>query len=321
MLARLAAGVLTLWVVSVLVFAGTELLSGDAATAILGQTATPQSLAVVRKELGLDRPPHERYLSWVGGVLRGDFGHSLTVGSGGAAGGRGGTAVSTIIGDRLVNTLILTGVAALLTLPLAIGLGIWSATKPGSWTDSVISSTTLGLIALPEFVTGSALVLLFAIAWPLLPAVSFIGADDSIGSRVAALVLPVATLGAASIAHTSRMIRGSMIEALESDYVQMARLKGIPERRVVFRHALRNALVPSIQVIALTIAWLVGGVVVVEVVFDYPGIGQALASAVSTRDIPVVQAVSLAIAVVYVLVNLAADLATIMLTPKLRQGG
>jgi peptide/nickel transport system permease protein len=175
------------------------------------------------------------------------------------------------------------------------------------------------LIALPEFVTGSVLVLLFAIAWPLFPAVSVIGGADSIGSRIDALVLPVAALGAASIAQTSRMIRGSMIEALESDYVQMAWLKGIPERRVVFRHALRNALVPTIQVIALTVAWLVGGVVVVEVVFDYPGIGQALANAVSTRDIPVVQALSLVIAAVYVVVNLAADLATIMLTPKLRR--
>jgi peptide/nickel transport system permease protein len=318
-LRRLGAGIITLWVVSVLVFAGTEMLSGDAASAILGQTATPQSLAVVRDQLGLDRPAYERYASWIGGVVHGDFGRSLAVGSGGAVGSRGGVPVSTIIGDRLVNTLILTLLAALLTVPLGIALGIWSAIKPGSLIDSTISATTLGLIALPEFVTGSVLVLLFAIAWPLFPAVSVIGGADSIGSRIDALVLPVAALGAASIAQTSRMIRGSMIEALESDYVQMARLKGIPERRVVFRHALRNALVPTIQVIALTVAWLVGGVVVVEVVFDYPGIGQALANAVSTRDIPVVQALSLVIAAVYVVVNLAADLATIMLTPKLRR--
>ncbi len=316
---RLAWGFLTLWVVSVLVFAGTELISGDAATAILGQQAAdPQLVHAVRKNLGLDKPPVQRYFHWLGGVLRGDFGDSLTVGSM-ATGKNGAVPVTQLISNRLANSAILTGLAALITLPFAIGLGIAAAMRPGGLVDSVISHTTLGLVALPEFVTGTAFVLLFAIVWPLLPAVSFVSAGESLGTRATALVLPVLTLGAASIAHTARMIRGSMIEALESEYVQMARLKGMPERRVIFHHALRNALVPTVQVIALTIAWLAGGIVVVEVVFDYPGIGQALANAVSSRDIPTVQAISLVIAALYVVVNLLADLATIVLTPKLRQ--
>lgn len=325
---RLAWGVLTLWVVSVLVFAGTELISGDAASAVLGQQASdPQLLAAVRENLGLDRPPVERYVHWLGGVLRGDLGDSLTIGSlptgsGGtkAAGESGTVSVTELIGSRLVNSAILTGLAALVTIPLAILLGIVSAIRPGGIVDSIISSTTLGLIALPEFVTGTVFVLLFAIAWRLFPAVSLVIPGESLGMRAAALALPVATLAAASIAHTGRMIRGGMIEALESEYVQMARLKGMPERRVIFRHALRNALVPTVQVLALTIAWLAGGIVVVEVVFGYPGIGQALANAVSSRDLPTVQAISLVIASLYVVVNLLADLATIVLTPRLRQG-
>jgi peptide/nickel transport system permease protein len=316
---RLLAGLGTLAIVSVLIFTGTELLSGDAASAILGQTATPESLAAVRSELDLDRPPVERYLHWLGGVVHGDFGNSLALGSGGA-GGRGGEAVSELVGDRLVNSAVLTAVAALVTIPLGLLLGIIAAIRPGGWLDSTISYLTLGLIALPEFVIGSILVLGFAIAWPVLPAVSSFDAAAGIGTNISALVLPVATLAAASVAQTARMIRGSMIEALESDWVRMARLNGVPERRVIFRHALRNALVPVIQVIALTVAWLIGGIVVVEVVFNYPGVGQAVANAVATRDIPVVQALTLGIASVYIVVNLLADLATILLTPKLRQG-
>ncbi|MGH9318277.1 MAG: ABC transporter permease [Vicinamibacteria bacterium] len=316
---RLAWGLATLWVVSIFIFAGTELLSGDAATAVLGKNATPEALAAIREQLGLDRSPPERYVDWLLGVLQGDLGNSLSLGTGGTTEGRGGVPVADVIESRLVNSGILTGIAALVTIPLAIILGVLSAVKVGRLTDSFISNVTLGLIALPEFVTGSALILLFAIFWPLLPAVSFVVEGQDFGARAAALALPVATLGAASIAHTSRMVRGSMIEALDSEYVQMARLKGVPERFIVARHALRNALGPTIQVIALTLAWLVGGIVVVEVVFEYPGVGQALANAVSARDLPVVQALALLIAGVYVIVNLTADLASILLTPKLRE--
>lgn len=314
---RLLWGVVTLWVASVLVFAGTELLSGDAATAVLGQTATPEAIAQVREVLDLDRPAPERYALWLWGIFHGDLGRSLTVSFG--ASGDSATPVWEVISQRLVNSATLAGLAAALTIPIAVLLGVLASLRPGRLVDSVISASTLSVIAVPEFVTATVLILVFAISWPVLPAVSIISGESSLGTRATALVLPIATLGLASIGHTARMVRGSMIEILESDYVRMARLKGVPERSVIFHHALRNALVPTIQVIALTIAWLAGGIVVVEVVFDYPGIGQGLAQAVSVRDLPVVQALTLVIAGTYVVLNLLADVMTILLTPKLRQ--
>jgi peptide/nickel transport system permease protein len=314
---RLLWGIITLWIASVLVFAGTELLSGDAATAVLGQTATPAALADVREALQLDRPAPERYASWFWNVLHGDLGRSLTVsfGSGDSA-----TSVWELINQRLVNSALLAGLAALVTIPLGLFLGVLASLRPGRLVDSLISVGTLSVIAIPEFVTATVLILIFAIIWPILPAVSIVGGLTGLGTRAEALVLPVATLALASIGHTARMVRGSMIEVLESEYVRMARLKGVPERSVIFHHAFRNALVPTIQVAALTIAWLAGGIVVVEVVFDYPGIGQGLAQAVSVRDIPVVQALALFIAATYVVLNLIADVLTILLTPRLRQG-
>jgi len=328
---RLAWSIALLWAVSVLIFVGTGMISGDAATAILGQhAADPIAVQTVRKNLGLDKPPLERYLRWLSDVLHGDLGRSLTVGAtavgvsmaGDAASGgvaEQGVPVTDLIRHRVVNSAVLAGIAALLTVPFALLLGVICALRPGGMVDSTVSTVTLGLIALPEFVTGTAFVLLFAITWHWFPAVSLVSSGEGVGDRIRELALPVLTLAAASVAQTARMVRGSMIDALESDYVQMARLKGMPERRVIFVHALRNALVPTIQVVALTIAWLAGGIVVVEVVFGYPGIGQALANAVATRDLPTVQALVLLIAAVYVLVNLIADLATIALTPKLRQ--
>ena len=307
-LGRVLAGALVLWVVSIIVFAGTELLSGDAATAILGRNATPETIAVVREQLDLDEPAPQRYASWLAGMLTGDLGESLS----------SQRPVEELIGDRVRNSALLTGVTTLILIPASLLLGTISAARRYGLTDHSISYVTLGLISLPEFVIAMLLVFGFAVTWHLLPGISFLNPDDSWGTQAKALVLPVAALLAASIAHTSRMVRGSMIEVLESDYVRMARLKGVPERRILVRHALRNALVPSIQVFALAIGWLVGGIVVIEAVFQYPGIGQGLVDAVSARDLPVVQAIALIIAGVYVIVNLIADVLTIVLTPKLR---
>jgi peptide/nickel transport system permease protein len=307
-LGRVLVGALILWVVSMIVFAATELLSGDAATAVLGRNATPEKIAVVREQLNLDEPAVKRYAQWLGGVLTGDLGESLS----------SGRPVEELIGSRVRNSSLLTGVTILILIPLSLLLGTIAAARRYGLTDHAISYVTLGLISLPEFVIGMLLVFGFAVTWPLLPGISFLNPDDPFGTQVKALVLPVAALLAASIAHTVRMVRGSVIEVLESDYVRMARLKGVPEHRVLVRHALRNALVPSVQVFALVIGWLVGGIVVVEAVFQYPGIGQGLVDAVSARDLPVVQAIALIIAGVYVIVNLIADVITIMITPKLR---
>lgn len=305
---RIALGVLILWVVSVVVFAGTELLSGDTATAILGQTATPQAVAALHEQLNLDEPAPKRYALWLGRVVRGDLGDSLAT----------QRPVTELIGERLRNSFVLTGLTAAILIPLSLLLGTLAAARRHGLLDSGISTMTLMLISLPEFVIGMVLVLLFAVLWPLFPAVSLLSPTDTLGEQARALVLPVAALLAASMAHTVRMVRVSVIEVLESDYVRMARLKGMPEGRVLVVHALRNALVPSIQVFALVIGWLVGGIVVIEAVFQYPGIGQGLVNAVSARDLPVVQAIALVIAGVYVGVNLLADVLTILLTPRLR---
>lgn len=307
-LGRLGSSALILFAVSAIVFTGTELLSGDAATAILGRNATPETLAVVREQLNLNRPAPVRYAEWLAGFVRGDLGESIS----------SGRPVTELIGDRVRNSAVLTAATCVVLIPLSLLLGTLAAVRRQRALDNVISSTTLALISLPEFVVGMLLVLVFAIFWPVLPAISFVTPDDTFVTQVRALVLPAVALLAASIAWTTRLVRGSMIEALDSDYVRMARLKGVPERRVIVRHALRNALIPSVQAFGLTIGWLVGGIVVVEAVFQYPGIGQGLVDAVSARDLPVVQAIALIIAGVYVVVNLLADVITILLTPKLR---
>jgi peptide/nickel transport system permease protein len=318
-LKRVAFGVVTLWAASVLVFSATELLSGNVVTAILGRDATPEAQAIIEDKLELDRPAVSRYLSWLEGILHGDFGESLGEGVGVYAQvTRGHTDVWSIINDKLVNTAILAGVTAVLTIVGAFALGIISALRPGGLLDSILSAVTVSLVAIPEFVVGTVLVLIFAIHWQLLPAVSLIFPEQDTMDHIKALVLPVATLTFIGVTQLARMVRGSMIEALESEYTYMARLRGLPERQVVLRHALRNALGPAIQVTALTIAWLFGGIVIVEVLFNYPGIGAELASAVRGRDVPVVQALALIGASVFIVVNVLADIATILATPKLR---
>ena len=308
-LRRLGVSIFILFAVSVIIFCATLLLPGSPATAILGQQATPERIAALEAEMNLNEPPLKRYLLWLGGVLTGDFGTSTSTGG----------PVSELLGEPLVNSLVLMLLAAVISIPVGILLGVYAAWWRGYKRDQAITWVTLILAALPEFVIGIALVTLFATSvFKVLPAVTMSPPDSHVWQFPSQLVLPTLTLAFVVTPYIARMTRATMIEALESGYVEMARLKGVPERRVVFRHALPHAVGPIAQVVAIQLAWLAGGIVVVEYLFRYPGLGVALIDAVNYRDVQVVQAVSLLIAAVYVVVNLLADLVSIAANPKLR---
>jgi peptide/nickel transport system permease protein len=312
LLRRLALGLLTLFLVSVVVFAATQALPGNAAIAILGRSATPARVAALTRQLHLNESAISQYLHWLGDIFEGNLGISAATQE----------PVTHLISGRILNSAFLVLVSALVAIPLSIALGVWMAVRRDKAADQVLSIGTLGLAALPEFVIGIVLVLLFGTnVSHILPAVSLIPPGDHAWNVPKEVVLPAATLVLAVTPYISRIMRASMVEVLESDYVTMARLKGLPSRTVIWRHAVPNAIVPAIQVSALQLAYMAGGVVVVEYVFTYPGIGSGLVDAVGNRDVPVVQALALIIAAVYVLVNLGADLITILVTPRLRTAG
>lgn len=306
---RLLLGLVTLFVVSLIVFGATLALPGDAATAILGQGATPARVAALRQQLHLDQSAVHQYLSWLGGIVTGDPGRSIVAQE----------PVTTLLSARVLNTAFLMLVAGVIGIPLSIALGVLLAMRRDSPVDDVGSTGTLVVAALPEFVVAIALIVVFATqVLRVLPAVSLIPDGTRPWQLPQDVVLPAATLIVVIVPYISRIMRGSMIEVLESDYVMGARLSGLSERKVVWMHAVPNAVVPAIQASALALAWMAGGIVVVEFVFGYPGIGAALVDAVRNRDLPVVQAVTMLIAAFYVVINLVADLAGIALTPKLR---
>jgi peptide/nickel transport system permease protein len=305
---RLALGVGTLLVVSVLIFAGTQLLPGDVAQAILGQAATPEALANIREELNLDRPAYVRYVEWLGQFVRGDLGMSLA----------NRQPIAEMIGGRLGNTLFLAGVAAVVAVPIAVLLGLIAARFRETWLDKTISIATLSAISMPEFFIGYMLIFVFAVKLFWAPSIASVYDGMSLGEKLSAVALPVATLALVVIAHMMRMTRAAVINVISSPYVEMAELKGVSRSRIVFRHALPNALSPIINVVVLNLAYLVVGVVVVEVVFVYPGMGQLMVDAVAKRDVPVVQACGLIFAAAYVLLNLTADILSIIANPRLR---
>lgn len=308
-LRRLLLGALVLVLVSIVVFAATQALPSDPARAILGRDATPASLEALRRQLSLDRPVLEQYLSWVSGLVRGDLGTSLSAQA----------PVTQVLGSRLVNSAVLVLCAAVVSIPVSIAIGSWAALRRERTFDTVSSTLLLVLAALPEFVVAVLLVILFATTvLTVLPAISPIAPGSRPWETPQALVLPTATLVIAVAPYVARIMRASMVEVLESDYVEMARLKGLPELTVLLRHALPNALGPVFQVIAINLAYLAGGVVVVEYVFNYSGIGGSLQDSVVNQDLPVVQALAMLIATVYVVLNLLADVATILVTPRLR---
>jgi peptide/nickel transport system permease protein len=308
-LRRLLLGLLTLLLVSVVVFAATQVLPGDPARAILGRSATPESLAALRLELNLNQSAIVQYGDWLKGLVTGDLGTSLAARE----------PVTKVIGKRVENSAVLMLIAAAISIPLSILIGAVTARRRDGPFDHTMSVGLLGLAALPEFVVAIALVVLFGTTVSqVLPAVSLIPPQDNPWQHLSELVLPVLTLVIVVTPYVSRIMRASMVEVLESDYVEMARLKGISEQKVLWRHSVPNGLAPTIQVIALNLAYLAGGIVVVEVVFGYPGIGAAFVDAVANRDLPVVQALAILIAALYVLLNVLADVVTILVSPRLR---
>ena len=286
---------------------GVELLPGDLAQEILGQGATPEGLRVLRLQLGLDTPPHIRYLDWLGGMVTGDMGQSLA----------NKRPISELIGPRLANTLFLGGFAALIAIPVALTLGILAALYRNSFYDRSVNIFTLTSISFPEFFIAYILILFFAINLGWFPGISNISSELAFTEKLYRTLLPAASLTLVVVAHMMRMTRTSIINLLSSPYIEMAQLKGIKPLKIITRHALPNALAPIVNVIAINLAYLVVGVVIVEVVFVYPGLGQLLVDSVSKRDVPVVQACSMIFASVYILLNLFADIISILTNPRL----
>ncbi len=305
---RVFLGLMVMWVVSMLVFAATEVLPGDVAKAVLGQGATEEAIANIRARLGLDRPPHVRYLEWLGSLFTGDLGKSLT----------SGYDISELVGERFRNTLRLAGITALLAVPLAIALGLLAAIAADSPLDRSISIGTLCFVSVPEFFTAALLVFVLAVQLRWLPPLAYVRPDASLLDAMRSLSLPVATLTLALLAHMTRMTRTAILNVLTSPYIEQALLKGASRVRVILRHALPNALAPIINVVALNLAYLVSGVVIVETMFNYPGLGSLMVDGVAYRDIPLVQAIGMVFCATYVGLNLLADVLVILANPRLR---
>ncbi|WP_418592654.1 ABC transporter permease [Ponticoccus sp. (in: a-proteobacteria)] len=320
-LQRLALGVLTLFIVSIVIFTAVNMLPGDFAEAILGQGATPEAVASIRRDLGLDQNPVLRYFDWLGGVLTGDLGNSFAQANFASFVGEGSgnsTTVAQQIAPRFANTMFLAGVTAAIAVPFAVTLGVLAALYRNSVFDKAANVATLTSISSPEFFLAYILILFLAVLNPVLPSLSNIYEGISFSERLTKTLLPALTLTLVVTAHMMRMTRAAIINLLASPYIEMARLKGMKPMRVIVHHALPNALAPIINVIALNLAYLITGVVVVEVVFVYPGIGQLFVDSVKIRDIPVVQACCLIFAAAYILLNLIADILSILTNPRLR---
>ena len=305
-LERLGLGVVTLFVASVLVFASTQVLPGDVTTAILGQEATPEMRAVLVERFGLNRPVYVQYFEWLARFLQGDFGRSLV----------NDVPVSRLLDIRLKNTLILALATIIVVVPLSLTLGLLSAAYANSRLDNAISVISLFLISLPEFLVAIILVLIFAVHLSLLPATS-VASFRSFEHMLRVLALPVATLTFAILAHMVRMTRATVLDVLRAPYIEMALLKGATRSRIILRHALPNALGPIANVVALNIGYLISGVVVVEVIFAYPGIGKLLVEAIGNRDLPLLQAVALVMVTAYVILTLVADIVARLSNPRL----
>jgi peptide/nickel transport system permease protein len=305
---RIALGLVLLWAASVLIFVGTQILPGDVAQSILGQSATPVSLANLREELGLDQPPLTRYLNWAGGVLHGDLGKALT----------NGQDIAEAMGKRLGNTLFLAFWAAIISVPLAVTLGLIAVRYQGRWPDKLISTVTLATVSVPEFLLGYIAVYFLSVKFRLLPSLATIYDGMTLGEQLYAISLPVLVLVLVVLGHMMRMTRAAILNVMQSAYIETAELKGLRPIAVIARHAFPNAIAPVVNVVMLNLAYLVVGVVVVEVVFVYPGMGQYLVDHVSKRDVPVVQACGLVFAAIYIGLNIVADVVSILANPRLR---
>ena len=307
-LKRILLGLITLFIVSLITFVGVEVLPGDACTTYLEREAYGAALEACYKRLGLDIPAYERYVSWAIGVIQGDFGYSLS----------GEMKINDVLGPRVKNSLVLASASILIGIPIALLLGIITALWRDKMPDIIISTFTIFSMTIPEFISATLLILIVAIWLEWLPGIVIVPTGASISELLPNIILPVVAISMIMTAHMARMVRSSVIQVMASDYVQMAILKGVPYWKMVFKHVLPNALLPAINVVALTIAWLLGGVVVTEVVFNYPGLGRLVIESISNRDLPVVQALAIILASIYVIINLIADLLTLMLNPRLK---
>lgn len=305
---RLLIGLATLGVVSLLVFAGTEILPGDVAEIILGQSATPESLAALRQELGLNQPWFMRYFDWLGDMVTGDLGISKA----------GGATIASLIGERLANTFALGGIVAIIAVPLSVTLGLIAAMYPGTLVDRAVTFGTLSLISVPEFFIATFLVLIIAVELHWLPSTAYMSGDETFWQLIKALAMPILTLVIVVAAQMIRMTRAGILNVMSSPYIEMAILKGVPRKRIILRHALFNAVGPIVNVIALNLAYLISGVVIVETIFAYPGLAKLMVDGVQTRDLPLVQACGMIFCGTYVVLILAADIASILSNPRLR---
>ncbi len=306
---RWGASVVTIFAISVIIFIGVELLPGDVAETVLGQSATLETVEAFRKELKLDLPPHIRYGAWLKAFVHGDFGTSLA----------NGRPVSQLIGWRLSNTLFLALSTAIIAIPLSILLGMLAAFYRNTFFDKLISITTLSFISFPEFFIAYILISLLSVQLNIFPSLAIIDKNMDFSSKLYAILLPSLTLTCVVTAHMMRQTRAAIINVLGSAYIEMAQIKGIKRLRIISHHAFPNSLSPVINVVAVNLAYLVVGVVIVEVVFVYPGLGQLLVDSVAKRDLPVVQASGLIFSVAYIFLNLAADIMSMLSNPKLRQ--
>jgi peptide/nickel transport system permease protein len=305
---RLSLGLLLLLAASALIFMGTEILPGDVAQSILGQSATPQALANLRNELGLNEPALARYFDWLGGILHGDLGTALT----------NGQDIWTAMSGRLANTLFLASCAAIIAVPLAIILGVIAVRYRGQWPDKLISGITLTSVSIPEFMLGYIAMFVLTVQFRIFPSVSTIYDSMSLGEKLHAVAIPVLVLVLVVLGHMMRMTRAAILNVMQSAYIETAELKGLRPITVIARHAFPNAIAPVVNVVMLNMAYLIVGVVVVEVVFVFPGMGQYLVDHVTKRDVPVVQACGLVFAAVYIGLNMVADIVSILSNPRLR---
>jgi len=307
---RLLLGALTLLAISLVIFLTAEVLPGDIAARVLGRESTAEARAAFRERLNLDQPVHQRYWLWIQGVVRGDFGQALT----------NDREVADIIAPRLRSTLVIGGVAFALYIPVTIVLASLAAIHRDRALDGLISVLTLIGLSVPEFVSGTVLLIVFAVIFPIFPVMSLVDQAETPLEALRTLALPAITLTTIMAVYAIRMLRDNLIDVLDSEYVRMATLKGLPRLQVIFRHALPNAIVPALNVTALNLAYLIGGVVLVERVFSYPGLGSLLVDSILLRDVPVIEAVALLVSAIYVFANLFADAMAIVLNPRLRAG-
>ena len=306
---RLGLILVSLFFASVIIFLITEIIPGDVAQVILGQNATPDTLAALRERLGLNNPPELRFLKWIGGVLTGHLGESLSM---------QGVQIGELISRRGLNSLFLAAASTIILVPLSLALGVIAGLNERKWPDTLISTLSLIAISLPEFISGTFLMLIFSVMLHWLPAASSIDSTRSLFSQIPLLVLPVITVSLVLLGYVARMVRASVIDASRSTYARTAVLKGLPPFLVTTRHILKNALLPSVTIIAMNIGWLFGGIIIVESVFGFPGLGGLVLFAIQQRDLPLIEDVVLVMAAAYLVLNLLADMVYAALNPRIR---